>query len=710
MQGQRGTIGSLPETLDFDHGSQSSTDTIDQQICWNTMRNPAEHRIPDYMLSPSDMNTSYLNSMSHEWDNFTGWSFGEPSSSNTQIGANHNEQKAEFGWSSATNAHTVAGSRLEERSNELTNILSQENANASPLFMQSPNPDVVPQNFNLNSSFINCGDNNQDMEHLNIHKSSGSVNERIPPAIGSGPFLLPSRSNGFLVEDNDGRPGSSMEGRRVSCKRKAVEGNIVQSSIGGSSSYGHHMESSAWHGVHAQDNAGSSSSMAASLERVNARLGLSVREDAPDSLPDSRIVGSSESYRRNFRLRINPSSQQNAVSPVAFSTGSAIRNTSGTSSQMSQRFVPVDHSLDLRSAPAIDNMIPQSQPVVIQVPALPRNAQSFRWSGGSSSRSRHASSSIVSGDRDTLPREEGSFSSMTRNVMEHPIFIPATDLRNLVRNPAIRNSNGGNINITGNVASSSRTGSNLATHPSPSPTWVPRPNPPQNPRRLSEYVRRSLFSSGSEASGQNSSYSPLQNPTVSSQERVLSSGTSNQRHHEALPRSSWMERQGDGELGIPYSLRTLAAAGEGNSRLVSEIRNVLGLMRRGEGLRIEDVMILDHSIFSGMADIHDRHRDMRLDVDNMSYEELLALEERIGNVNTGLTEETILSRLKQKKHTVEIGSQLEAEPCCICQEEYNDGEDIGSLDCGHDFHTICVKQWLTHKNICPICKTTGLAT
>lgn len=31
-------------------------------------------------------------------------------------------------------------------------------------------------------------------------------------------------------------------------------------------------------------------------------------------------------------------------------------------------------------------------------------------------------------------------------------------------------------------------------------------------------------------------------------------------------------------------------------------------------------MILDPSMFFGVADIHDRHRDMRLDVDNMSYE------------------------------------------------------------------------------------------
>ncbi|GJN35947.1 hypothetical protein PR202_gb24765 [Eleusine coracana subsp. coracana] len=38
----------------------------------------------------------------------------------------------------------------------------------------------------------------------------------------------------------------------------------------------------------------------------------------------------------------------------------------------------------------------------------------------------------------------------------------------------------------------------------------------------------------------------------------------------------------------------------------------------------------------------DPHWDMRLDIDDMSYEELLALEERIGNVNTGLADEKIL--------------------------------------------------------------------
>ncbi|KAH7575268.1 hypothetical protein JRO89_XS02G0072800 [Xanthoceras sorbifolium] len=139
------------------------------------------------------------------------------------------------------------------------------------------------------------------------------------------------------------------------------------------------------------------------------------------------------------------------------------------------------------------------------------------------------------------------------------------------------------------------------------------------------------------------------------------------------------------------------------------IRQVLNAMRRGENLRIEDFMLFDPFIYHGLAEMHDRHRDMRLDVDNMSYEELLALEERIGDVKTGLTEESVMKLLKQKKYmSTEKETPPDQEPCCVCQEEYADGDDLGTLDCGHDFHTDCIKQWLMQKNLCPICKTTAL--
>ncbi|KAK2398587.1 putative E3 ubiquitin-protein ligase RHG1A [Trifolium repens] len=707
MQGQRGAIGSSSETFEFDCGSTSSTAAVDQHIFWNNMRTPAENRIPEFMLPPSDMNQSHGNSVNHEWQNLSGWSLGEPSSSNTQNEANNTELKRELELSPPINGD-IAGPRLEERHFEPTNAFSLDNVNTGPMYMCSSNSHLVPQNLNLNAALAdNVGDNNSyhvEVDHSNMIKSSGPLNEHLPPPISSGSFLLPSASNSIFVGDTDGRPGCSLDTRRVSCKRKAVEGSGGQSSNGGSSSYSQHTDGSAWNTLPTQDYAGSSFNRSAPAEHVTARLGLAIGGGSSETIPESTVAGNSESFQRNFRLRLNPSSQQISLPQPTFSNGIVIRNSSvPSSSPILQRFNPIDNPVDLRSVQPVDLMLPQSQPLLIHVPSLPRSAQSVRWSGGSSSINNHSSNSVLGVDRDNQPLEGASSRPMARNILDHPVFVPA-NVRNAARNPT-RPSSSANLSIPGNVASSSRTAPNPpALNPSSLSAWVSRPNPQQYPRRLSEYVRRSLFSPGSEGGSSSTSYSSLRAPSASSESRGPPSGTN--------PGSSpWLERSAESEFGVPYTLRSLAAGGEGSSRLVSELRNVLGMMRRGGNLRFEDVMILDHSMFSGLADMHDRHRDMRLDVDNMSYEELLALEERIGNVSTGLNEETIMKHLKLKKYSVdESGSQNEAEPCCVCQEEYKNEDDIGSLDCGHDYHTDCIKQWLMHKNLCPICKTTGLAT
>eukprot|EP00252_Welwitschia_mirabilis_P018664 TRINITY_DN4154_c0_g1_i2.p1 TRINITY_DN4154_c0_g1~~TRINITY_DN4154_c0_g1_i2.p1 ORF type:complete len:106 (-),score=15.30 TRINITY_DN4154_c0_g1_i2:257-574(-) len=98
---------------------------------------------------------------------------------------------------------------------------------------------------------------------------------------------------------------------------------------------------------------------------------------------------------------------------------------------------------------------------------------------------------------------------------------------------------------------------------------------------------------------------------------------------------------------------------------------------------------------------------MRLDVDNMTYEELLALEERIGSVNTGLTDETVSKCLTIKRYlaSTEVESTDEnTQKCSICQEEYEINDEIGTLKCGHEHHTQCIMKWLLQKNECPICK------
>jgi hypothetical protein len=39
------------------------------------------------------------------------------------------------------------------------------------------------------------------------------------------------------------------------------------------------------------------------------------------------------------------------------------------------------------------------------------------------------------------------------------------------------------------------------------------------------------------------------------------------------------------------------------------------------------------------------------------------------------------------------------------QEEFEANEEMARLECDHSYHVYCIKQWLTQKNMCPICKT-----
>ncbi|CAH8357152.1 unnamed protein product [Eruca vesicaria subsp. sativa] len=135
----------------------------------------------------------------------------------------------------------------------------------------------------------------------------------------------------------------------------------------------------------------------------------------------------------------------------------------------------------------------------------------------------------------------------------------------------------------------------------------------------------------------------------------------------------------------------------------------------------DEVAILEFGDFlGGSGNNHiDHHRDMRLDIEEMSYEELLALSERIGTVNTGLPEEDVKNHLKTRtcsviNHAEESSSSSPqtkdrgTEPCTICQESFKNEEKIATLDCGHEYHAECLEKWLVVKNVCPICKAEAL--
>ncbi|XP_039170857.1 probable E3 ubiquitin-protein ligase ZFP1 isoform X2 [Eucalyptus grandis] len=136
-------------------------------------------------------------------------------------------------------------------------------------------------------------------------------------------------------------------------------------------------------------------------------------------------------------------------------------------------------------------------------------------------------------------------------------------------------------------------------------------------------------------------------------------------------------------------------------------------------LPADEVAILDLPDYYRVGNHIDHHRDMRMDIEDMSYEDLLALGERIGSVNTGLSEETINSHLKTRRHMLpsisinleEVPSlEKEAASCIICQDAYEHEDQIGTLNCGHEYHADCLKKWLLVKNVCPVCKSEGLPT
>ncbi|KAM7498028.1 hypothetical protein LguiA_022442 [Lonicera macranthoides] len=75
-------------------------------------------------------------------------------------------------------------------------------------------------------------------------------------------------------------------------------------------------------------------------------------------------------------------------------------------------------------------------------------------------------------------------------------------------------------------------------------------------------------------------------------------------------------------------------------------------------------------------------------------------------------EEKILKCLKTRTLVKSEDHPKPEEPdiCVICQAEYEDNERIGTLECGHEYHVDCIKKWLLQNTLCPICKTTALAT
>jgi len=84
----------------------------------------------------------------------------------------------------------------------------------------------------------------------------------------------------------------------------------------------------------------------------------------------------------------------------------------------------------------------------------------------------------------------------------------------------------------------------------------------------------------------------------------------------------------------------------------------------------------------------------------MTYEQLLALQERLGgNVPRGASEAQLAAI---PVRTVAEGMAEETCSICLCAQE--PGERLRVMPCGHTHHAACLERWLQTSRKCPVCR------
>ncbi|PWA99709.1 zinc finger, RING/FYVE/PHD-type [Artemisia annua] len=107
-------------------------------------------------------------------------------------------------------------------------------------------------------------------------------------------------------------------------------------------------------------------------------------------------------------------------------------------------------------------------------------------------------------------------------------------------------------------------------------------------------------------------------------------------------------------------------------------------------------------VLSGLHHMLENNIPLSMLPDILTDEFLQEEEERGNNHNNGGSG---LSTEKISKH---LQVSVRHEKCTLCTREYEKNEMIATLDCGHAFHSYCVKDWLLRKNECPLCGATAL--
>ncbi|KAG6768102.1 hypothetical protein NC652_018872 [Populus alba x Populus x berolinensis] len=591
-------------------------------------------------------------------------------------------------------------SSSEETHSELNIAPSDNNCQLTdsdgPSATMAAGPSVLPRNIDLNAAYE--GNGMGDSQEL----GGGSDTNKylfVSDSSNSNAVMISSGIAGYVLEENEGGQDSSSGGRRLSCKRRAPEDASRQFSLGESSR-------SVKLGDIPEENAPKSFNLPSSLNSNpnSARLSVGVRIAPSPYQPSSaaasefvtgtgtssevhqnpRVVGQAENIQRYTRLRRSSSRLDSAPGPN--SSFCTTRNPRVQSSVQQPVLYQFNHlpSSNTAATTGMVNVASPTQPFM-HTPNPSQPQQPFQWNGVTTERTSGPSTHAMNGGNSL--HQDRSLRNDPRNGMFFSEF-QRTDMPHLPTNLHFANGR----YFPGSMSPISQPYI---------PIWYVQGNmEEQYHGRMPNLVNRT------EPEGQ-VCYRPF-NLVASSDtiERGFQEGSGNTRPSQ-MPLTPGLEMRSERQTVTREMARRSLTSVQRRNRLATEVRNALTLVRRRGSFQFGNVMLIDRSALFGDSDDEeaDELEDMRLDVDNMSYEQLLALEEQMGNVSTGLSEDAIVATLKHWKYQAVVdGSDSEDEPCCICQEAYAHEDDLGKLKCGHDFHFNCIKRWLVEKNNCPICK------
>jgi len=94
-----------------------------------------------------------------------------------------------------------------------------------------------------------------------------------------------------------------------------------------------------------------------------------------------------------------------------------------------------------------------------------------------------------------------------------------------------------------------------------------------------------------------------------------------------------------------------------------------------------------------------------VDPDGLSYDQLLELGERIGDVKQERWRMDCVQHISTLETTIYSADTIVSDATCVvCQYEFECGDQLKKLPCGHLFHNECIDPWLKDHDTCVTCK------